>query len=308
MDHNGFDLNLIAAFQALMAERNVTRAARRIGLTQPAMSAALARLRRATGDELFVRSPKGLAPTPRALDLARPFGQILETVDIALDHRPGFDPVSASTRVTLALSEHPAHRLLPGLGRRLAAAAPGIDLQVLGFQGREDAIRLLDEAVADLAVGVPPGPEARILSAPLFTEAFVCIARKGGPAEAALADLPSFLDARHLLVSPEGDGFGVVDQALQAQGLRRRVGLMLPQMYAAPAIIAETDLVATLMAGVVAGARPDLAVSAPPLALPAIPFHLLWHRRTDDHPAQRWLRQQVIEVAAEPAQDEVLLF
>lgn len=308
MDYNGFDLNLIAAFQALMAERNVTRAARRIGLTQPAMSAALARLRRATGDELFVRSPKGLAPTQRALDLARPFGQILETVDIALDHRPGFDPVSASTRVTLALSEHPAHRLLPGLGRRLAAAAPGIDLQVLGFQGREDAIRLLDEAVADLAVGVPPGPEARILSAPLFTEASVCIARKGGPAEAALADLPSFLDARHLLVSPEGDGFGVVDQALQAQGLRRRVGLMLPQMYAAPAIIAETDLVATLMAGVVAGVRPDLAVSPPPLALPAIPFHLLWHRRTDDHPAQRWLRQQVIEVAAEPAQDEVLLF
>lgn len=113
MDHNGFDLNLIAAFQALMAERNVTRAARRIGLTQPAMSAALARLRRATGDELFVRSPKGLAPTPRALDLARPFRQILDTIDAALDIAPGFEP--ATTRVTLALSEHPAHRLPPAL-------------------------------------------------------------------------------------------------------------------------------------------------------------------------------------------------
>ncbi|WP_372057011.1 LysR family transcriptional regulator [Tistrella mobilis] len=298
MDHNGFDLNLIAAFQALMAERNVTRAARRIGLTQPAMSAALARLRRATGDELFVRSPKGLAPTPRALDLARPFRQILDTINAALDIAPGFEPATTTTRVTLALSEHPAHRLLPGLGRRLVEAAPGIDLQVLGFQGRDDAIRLLDEAVADLAVGVPPGPEARILSAPLFIEPFVCIARKGGPAEAALTDLAGFLDARHLLVSPEGDGFGVVDQALQARGLRRRIGLMLPQMYAAPAIVAETDLVATVMAGVVAGGRPDLVTSPPPLPLPPIAFHLLWHRRTDDHPAWRWLRQQVMKVAA----------
>lgn len=298
MDHNGFDLNLITAFQALMAERNVTRAARRVGLTQPAMSAALARLRRATGDELFIRSPRGLAPTPRALDLTHAFRQVLETIDAALDIAPGFDPGAATARVTLALSEHPAHRLLPGLGRRLATAAPGIDLRVLGFQGRDEAIRLLDDAVADLAVGVPPGPEARILSRPLFVEPFVCIARKGGPAEAALADLTAFLEARHLLVSPEGDGFGLVDQALQARGLRRRIGLMLPQMYAVPAIVAETDLVATVMAGVVTDGWPDLVAAPPPLPLPSVPFHLLWHRRADDHPACRWLRQQVVEVAA----------
>lgn len=299
MDFHGLDLNLIVAFDALMEERHVTRAARRIGLTQPAMSAALARLRKATGDELFVRGPRGLAPTPRAQDLAAPLQGALRTVGEALTLRDGFCPDEASAVFTLALSEHPAHRLLPPLAEALAAAAPGVDLRVRGFTDRNEAVRLLDEGLADAAVGVSPGPEARILARPLFRERFVSIARAGSPAAECLGDGAAFAAARHVLVSPEGDGFGAVDEALSRLGLRRRLGVVLPHMYAAPALVARTDLVATLMEGVVSGSGLGhrLVVRPCPVSLPPVAFHLLWHRRSDGHPAQRWLRDLLISLA-----------
>jgi len=153
MDCAGFDLNLIVAFDALMAERHVTRAAIRIGLTQPAMSAALARLRKATGDELFVRGPKGLAPMPRAHDLIAPFRRALDTVSGALDLQTRFQPKEARQTFTLALSDHPAHRLLPQVSEIVNREGPGIDLRVRGFRDRQNVIHLLDEGIADVAIG-----------------------------------------------------------------------------------------------------------------------------------------------------------
>lgn len=299
MDYRGLDLNLIVAFDALMEERHVTRAARRIGLTQPAMSAALARLRKATGDELFVRGPKGLAPTPRAQDLAAPLKGALRTVGEALALRDDFRPAEASAVFTLALSEHPAHVLLPPLAEALATAAPGVDLRIRGFTDRNEAVRLLDEGLADVAVGVPPGTEARILARPLFRERFVSVARAGSSAAECLGDAGAFAAARHVLISPEGDGFGAVDEALSERGLRRRLGVVLPQMYAAPALVARTDLVATLMEGVVTGSgmAPLLTVRPCPVELTPVEFHLLWHRRSDRHPAQAWLRNLLVSTA-----------
>lgn len=299
MDFRGLDLNLIVAFDALMEERHVTRAARRIGLTQPAMSAALARLRKATGDELFVRGPKGLAPTPRAQDLAVPLKTALRTVGEALALRDDFRPNEATDVFTLALSEHPAHVLLPPLAEALAKAAPGVDLQVRGFTDRNEAVRLLDEGLADAAVGVSPGTEARILARPLFRERFVCVARSGSPAAECLDDVKAFSAARHILVSPEGDGFGAVDKALSGLSLRRRLGVVLTQMYAAPALVARTDLIATLMEGVVtdSGMASRLRVRPCPVELEPVEFHLLWHRRSDGHPAQAWLRDLLVSSA-----------
>src|SRR5271156_5362807 len=300
MDHAGFDLNLIVAFDALMAERHVTRAAIRIGLTQPAMSAALSRLRKATGDELFVRGPKGLAPTPRAHDLIAPFRRALETVSGALDLQTRFQPKEASLTFTLALSDHPAHRLLPQVSEIVNREGPGIDLRVRGFSDRQNAIHFLDEGIADVAIGVSPGTEARILMSRLFTERFVCIARRGSPAASALRSVKEFAAARHILVSPEGEEHGVVDVALAERGMMRRLGVVLSQMYAAPHLVANSNnLIATLMEGVVAnsGFSDDLVVAAPPLELPTVDFHLLWHRRTDQHPAHQWLRACIAEAA-----------
>lgn len=297
MDLHGVDLNLLVAFDALMTERSVTRAGARVGRSQPAMSAALGRLRALLKDELFVRAPDGLHPTPRALDLAGPLGQALESIQRTLDYTQVFEPRASSATFRLGLSDHPAFALLPRLAARLREVAPLVSLKVTSFTARDDAVALLDAGAADLTIGVPPSlpPGGRILSLPLWEERFVCILRRGHPAADRPLDLPAFLALSHLLVSPENDRFGVVDAVLAKRGLRRRLALTLPQMYAAPVLVARSDMIATVMAGVVraSGHEDALAVLPPPLDLPAARFVLSWHRRNDVHPAERWLREVV---------------
>ena len=293
MDLHGIDLNLLVAFDALMAERSVTRAGVRIGRTQPAMSAALSRLRALLRDELFVRSPAGLQPTPRALDLAEPLTRALADIQRTLAFTQAFDPQTSSASFNLGLSEHPTFALLPRLAERLREAAPAVTLRVRSFTARDDAVALLDAGDIDLAVGVPPtATPGRILTRPLFEEHFVCVVRRGHPAAAAPLDLDAFLGLSHLLVSPEDERFGLVDAALARRGLKRRLALTLPQMYAVPLLVARSDMVATLMDGVVraSGHAGDLAVLPTPLALDPVPFVLSWHGRNDGHPAQRWFR------------------
>ncbi len=293
MDLHGIDLNLLVAFDALMAERSVTRAGTRIGRTQPAMSAALARLRALLRDELFVRGSAGLQPTPRALDLAEPLGRALADIQRTLDFTRRFEPQTSAATFVLGLSEHPTFVVLPRLVARLREVAPAVTLRVRSFTARDDAVSVLDAGEADLAVGVPPtGAAGRILSRPLFEERFVCVVRRGHPAADGPLDLSTFLGLSHLLVSPENERFGRVDAELAKRGLKRRLALTLPQMYAAPTLIARSDMIATLMAGVVgcSGREDELAVLDPPVEIEPVPFVMTWHRRNDVHPAQVWLR------------------
>jgi DNA-binding transcriptional LysR family regulator len=302
MDLYGIDLNLLVAFDALMAERSVTRAGLRIGRTQPAMSAALSRLRLLLRDELFVRSSAGLQPTPRALELAAPLSAALADIGRLLDAQRAFDPARATLTFTLGLSDHPAMVVLPPLLRRLAEHAPDVRIKVRAFTAREDAITLLDAGEVDAAVGVPGAVTPRIPTLPLFMENFVCVMRRGHPLAKKSLTLERFLAQQHLLVSPEGDGVGLVDTLLSKIGRRRHVAVRVPQTYAAPAAVAATSLLATLMAGVVraSGLREQLTLKQPPpeLALEPIPFVLHWHRRNDAHPAQRWLREQIVAACA----------
>jgi len=303
MDLHGIDLNLLVAFDALMAERSVTRAGTRIGRTQPAMSAALSRLRSLLQDELFVRGPAGMQPTPRALDLAEPLGRSLAEIQRALAFTRAFDPRSSAVPFNIGLAEHPTFVLLPRLVGRLREAAPAVTLRVRSFTARDDAVTMLDAGEVDLAIGVPPTTAAgRILTRALFWERFVCVVRRGHPATGAPLDLKTFLSLSHLLVSPEDERFGHVDAALAKQGLKRRLALTLPQMYAAPTLIARSDMIATLMGGVVtaSGYADALCVLAPPLDLDPVPFVLSWHRRNDTHPAQRWLRDCVASLFETP--------
>ncbi len=297
MDLHGIDLNLLVAFDALMAERSVTRAGTRVGRTQPAMSAALGRLRALLQDELFVRGPDGLQPTPRALDLAEPLGHALAEIQRTLDFTQRFDPQSSAASFTLGLSDHPAFVLLPRLLERLRETAPSVTLRVVSFTARDDAVSILDAGEADLTIGVPSTVSAggRISSRPLFEERFVCVVRKDHPVADRPLDLGTFLGLSHLLVSPERERFGQVDAALAKQGLKRRLALTLPQMYAAPALIARSDMIATLMAGVVtaSGREGELRVLPPPVELSPVPFVVSWHKRNDAHPAQRWLRDRI---------------
>lgn len=300
MDLHGIDLNLLVAFDALMAERSVTKAARRIGRTQPAMSAALSRLRGLFDDQLFVRGRDGLQPTPRAAELAEPLRRALDEIGRTIGFSQTFDPAQSRLLLNVALQEHATFKVLPKLLACLHRQAPGTRLNVRAYTARDHAVALLDAGEADVAIGVPPsGAPGRILTRALFEERYVCVLRKNHSAAGKPLDLHTFLSLEHLLVSPEGDRFGHMDTALAERGLTRSLAVTLTQMYAAPALIAASDLIATLMQGVVdlSGHADRLAVLDPPLPVAPCPYVMSWHRRNDAHPAQRWLRDCIAAVS-----------
>jgi DNA-binding transcriptional LysR family regulator len=301
MDFNGIDLNLLVAFDALMTERNVTRAAVRVGVSQPAMSAALARLRTLLGDTLFQRSASGLLPTPRARDLAAPIAQALLQIAAALVERPAFAPDTASVTFRIGLQDYPSVVLLPGLMLALEHRAPGATLHVTAFNDRDAAVDLLDAGLIDVAIGAAPvNTDGRILTRPLLRDNFVCIVSRDRVAEGGALDLDRWLQLKHVLVSPEGQLHGVVDHALAQQGLQRKLALTLPQVFSVPSVVAGTGMTATILKRVAlhAAVRDRLTVFAPPIALPEIVFHLVWHRRSATHPAQQWFRELIEKQAA----------
>ncbi|QGZ66026.1 LysR family transcriptional regulator [Paraburkholderia acidisoli] len=301
MDFHGIDLNLLVAFDALMNERNVTRAATQVGVSQPAMSAALSRLRTLLGDPLFLRSAEGLIPTPRARDLAEPIAQALRQIEQTLVDKPRFDPAQTSLTFNLGLSEYPAFVLLPTLLAAMEQAAPGVTITVHAYNDRDTAVDLLDAGEIDVAIGiVPTKSDPRILHRPILHDEFVTIVSKRHPAARRGMDLKTYLTLQHVLASPEGDRHGLVDQALAQLGERRTLALTLPQMFAIPGIVARTRLSATLMKRVALNTAVgrELVAFAPPVALPAIRFDLIWHRRGDSHPAQVWLREFIAGHAA----------
>lgn len=301
MDFHGIDLNLLVAYQALIEEGNVTRAADRLGLSQPAMSAALARLRRLLDDPLFHRGPGGLIATARTRELAGPVGRALADLEHALVARPTFEPAHSALRFQIGLSDYPPHVLLPGLAAALETEAPGIGLDIHAFADRNEAVDLLDSGTIDLAIGVAPtAMDRRIRSQPILRDHFVAVVRHDHPAAARRLDLETYLSLTHVLVSPEGDRHGLVDEALARLGHERRIGITLSEMFAAPGLVAATGQIATLLSRVAihGGRRRELVLLPPPIALPDIEFGLIWHRRQEYQPAQVWLRQRLAALAA----------
>jgi DNA-binding transcriptional LysR family regulator len=296
MNLHGIDLNLLVAFDALNSERNVTRAGSRIGRTQPAMSAALSRLRYLLRDELFVRGPNGLQPTPRAVELAEPISLALREIQRTLQFTQGFDPGNSTMSFSIGVSAHAGSVILPRILSLLAEKAPGIDIKVRDYSSRDDAIAMLDSGAVDLTVGIPPTPTSRILSARLFQERFVCILRKDHPILDRRFDAETFLSLTHILVAPDNEGLDVADAALASKNLKRRAAVTIPHMQGAPSLVASSDMVATVIESVVAhsGFAEHLAVFDFPLPLNPIPFVLSWHRRNDGHPAQQWLRNGIM--------------
>ena len=300
MDFHGIDLNLLAAFDALMSECNVTRAATRVGVSQPAMSAALSRLRKLLGDPWFLRSAEGLLPTPRARELAEPISQALRQLEATLVRKPDFVPGVAKLTVNLGLSDYPAFVVLPALLEALAEQAPGISVNVHAFNDRDHAVDLLDAGAIDVAIGVPPThSDGRILTRPILRDEFVTIIASKHPAARRGMNMKTYLSLPHALASPEGQRHGLVDQALAQLGQQRTLALTLPHMFALPAIVARTGMTATVMKRVAlqSPAGRQLAFFPPPVTLPEIVFYLIWHRRSDGHQAQKWLRTLIESIA-----------
>jgi DNA-binding transcriptional LysR family regulator len=292
------NLNLLVAFEALVDERSVTRAARRTGVTQPAMSHSLAQLRALFDDPLFRRTSRGLDPTPRALELAEPVRQGLSRIRDAFTDRT-FHPRTANRTFAIAASDYVELVLLPPLLGLLEREAPGVRVAMLPW-GLHEVPAALARAEADLMIGfyseLPPHHAQSLL----FDERYVCIVRKEHPRVGKALTLKRYLELEHVLVSERPGSPGSVDVALAARGLSRRVGARVSHFSMVPMLVSRTDLVAAVSRRVAEPfARPlGLRLLPPPLPLPRGRVGMVWHEQMTNDPGHRWLRGAIDRVAA----------
>jgi len=304
-DRHCIDLNLLVVFDALMAERNVTRAARNNGLSQPAMSKALNRPRHLLDDPLFERRDGRMEPTSRALELAVPIHSALSDISRTLTLNGNLDPAQVTATVRIATVVPHQSSLLPALVAELRRDAPGLDVQIRSTE-RHRLHDLLAMGELDVAI-TPPLPDVRDLRAePLWTDELVTMIGPNSDVQLPLT-LESFaaaahvVDMGHVQVTPDGHGLSVVDSILAARGLRRRIAAALPSSAAVPFVVAATDLIGTLPRRIVSDVRglPKIQVVPAPLPPVEVSQHLLWHPRSHYAPLRAWLRAIIKQVAAE---------
>lgn len=303
------DLNLLRVFDEVMTERNLTRAAHNLAMTQPAVSNALRRLREVMGDELVRRSGYGVEPTAAALALWPTVRDALHMLRESL--APGaFDPSSAHNAFRLAMADATAAKLVPGLMDIFESEAPGANLRVLPLTTR-DPRDLLESGTVDLAIGHFPGVLAELGALHLqehnphfqhqrlYDGEYVVVMRRDHPLAGKPLSLDTYCAARHLLVSFSGRPFGFVDEALAALSRQRRVVLTVNQFFTAGRVVATTDLLTVLPRHFVGatGMEDELALCDLPLQVPDVHVDSLWHRQATHNTAHRWLREAVARAA-----------
>jgi DNA-binding transcriptional LysR family regulator len=293
------DLNLLVAFEALLAERNVSRAAQRIGLAQPSMSHALTRLRVLFNDELFVRTPKEMRPTSLALDLAAPIADALERVRRALESRFAFDPATSDRRFRLAVSQYVDLVLGLLLAPKLMQAAPNACFELV-YKDEAEVVEQLDTGVIDLAVGRFASAPKRMQMAPLYEEHWVCLARQGHPRLGNELTLDSFCELPHLVVGRDTGQVHAVDEVLLNHRRSRRICEVINNYGAVPYVLKVTDLLVVVgqRVGEMFAESANVVVHELPIAVPPWTISLLWSRRTDTDPALVWLRRLLHEVSS----------
>jgi DNA-binding transcriptional LysR family regulator len=287
------DLNLLVVFEALMQERNVTRAANDLAMSQPALSHALGRLRYMLKDELFVRSPKGMIPTPRAEQLALPVRRALDELRHSLEP-PQFDPATTDRHFRIAVDNYAAIVLAPPLAARIAKAAPGVTLEFRP-SGTLDVADLLDRGQLDLALGPPTHDGERFSEQPLLADRFVALLRRNHPAASARKlTVETFAALPYLEISSSAYDRTFIDGALSRKKLTRRITMRAP-FLSVVRILATSDSVAVLslrVAHELMGYRP-LVMRDLPFPSPALETAMTWPRWLESHPAHRWLRHNV---------------
>jgi DNA-binding transcriptional LysR family regulator len=287
------DLNLLVVFDAVMQERSVTRAGNRLGLSQPAMSHALARLRHMLKDDLFVRSPRGMVPTPRAEQLASPIRQALDDLQQSLEPTR-FDPAKATRKFKIAVDNYAAVVLVGPLASHIVKSAPEV---ILEFRpsGTLDLPELLDRGEIDLAIGPFAKQGERFSHQPLLQDDFVVILRGTHPAAGpGKLTIEKFAALPHLDFSSTAYATDFVDQALKQRKLRRRIGLRAP-FLAGEKILLDSDLVAIIRRRVAVEIvrHSPLVIRPLPHPSPIIETAMIWSRRMDNQPAHKWLREAV---------------
>ena len=292
------DLNLLRAFDAVLREGSVTAAGERLGLSQPAMSNALARLRRLLDDPLFVRTTEGMRPTPFAQRLAAPVQQALDLIQATFAQQAAFDARTSQRSFRLQLSDVGEIVFLPALLERLQREAPCVRIET-GQLPQDEVSDALAAGEIDLAVGFLP--ELSVISKRLFRDRYVCLVRADHPRIGSRLTLPQFLAATHVLVSAKGSAHEIVEQTLLNQGLARRIALRVPHFTVVPMILARTDHMVIVPEGLMrAIARFGRFKSLkPPVGIPPLDVKVHWHERFGQDQGIAWLRGVVVDLYAE---------
>jgi DNA-binding transcriptional LysR family regulator len=296
------DLNLLRVFHALWHERKVVAAAARLKLSAPALSNALARLRRATGDELFTRTPQGMQPTPYAEALAQTLVPALAGIEASLARSARFVPASSQRPFCIAMTDIGEIAFLPTLMHTLQQRVPGVTVRTVR-NAPGSTQQQMARGDVDLAVGWLPALDAGFHQRRLFEQRYVCLMGSDHPLARGRLGLDRFVAARHALALAEGTGHERIEQLLRQQGIKRWVPLSLPDFVALPWILRESDLVAIVPYKLAQQVAEPLSLVQRklPIALPGFEVNLFWHHRVHDDPAHRWMRALWAELFARPA-------
>lgn len=300
MSFQNLDLNLLRVFDAVMTELNLTRAADRLATTQPAVSNALRRLRNALDDELFIRTPRGVKPTPRAEDLQAVVRFALSALEAAITPEH-VDITETQTTFRLSMADSTASLLMPSLVRKMKQMAPKLSVQMLPLSTRDPRAALLHGDI-DLAIGSFPGIVAQLTSeqdaespirhSGLYIGEYVCVMRKDHPLANAELTLDTYCDADHVLMSFSGRAHGPADDALAKIGRERRIVLTVNQFFTVGQVVEGSDLISIIPQHSIASTRMgDVLVSKKlPFSLPAVQVDMLWHERDAANASHKWLR------------------
>ncbi len=290
-----FDLRLLVALDALLAERNVTRAAVRLNISQPALSSQLSRLRTLFNDPLFLPAQRGILPTARALELQEPLSSALENLRGVVSSQARFVPADAHMTYSIAASDYAHHALLMPAIVGLLSEAPGIKV---ALRRLEPSLveREMETGEVDLVVTLPERAPPNAKNRPLLQETFVCIARRGHPAIQGELRVEDIARLRYIIASPgKSDFSGAMDQALTALGLTRDVAVSSAYFSLVPDLVAGTDMIAVVPSRLVRGAHPALQVFPTPISVPGFTVSLAWHERVNAHLAHQWIRQRIVD-------------
>jgi len=300
IEPRNIDLNLLVVFQEIFQERHISTAAQRLQLSQPAVSNALARLRRTFDDELFVRTAQGMQPTPFAEQLAEPVAAALAHVTQALNRQESFAAASSARHFTIAMSDVGKVYFMPALIEKCQKLAPGIQISTVRA-GNIDLKTEMESGRVDFAIGAFDNVSGALYQRRLFRQNYVSMFRRGHALAGRKITLKEFLSAQHLLVSSRESPYDRINGLLEKAGVRANTQFSVPHFTAVPYIVSSTDLVVTVPQKLAdSAAQPfHLEYVRPPLRLPSLQTNIFWHRRFNQDQGNQWLRGFISEHFAE---------
>lgn len=291
-----FDMELLAVFEEIYISGSITRAAENLGMAQPTASIALSRLRRHFGDPLFIRTPRGMEPTPHALEILGDVRAATAALHSALRHKKEFAPARSEREFNICMTDISEIVLLPTLLNHLKQVAPGIRIDATTIS--PDTPMQLASGEVDLAVGFMPHLEAGFYQQKLFDQNFVCLLAADHPRIADTMTRKAFLHEGHVLIKSSGTGHSIVEKSLNAKGIARRIVLRVPSFLGVARIVAQTECIATVPQrfGSAMVQQESVKMLPPPVKLPDFSVKQHWHERFHADPANQWLRKMVAQL------------